>query len=453
MEEAASKQEASLANGSVWKLIAHMSIPAVVLMLIIVLYNVADIFFIGQTGDASKVAAVALASPIYAVLQAFGTLLGSGASTLMSISLGEKNGRKVKSISSFCCYATLLLGVLFALCVLVCAHPIATLLGADANTIGYTSDYITVLLLGAPFILFSSVFGNIVRSDGSVKESLVSNLLGSGLNIALDPLFILGLGWGVSGAAVATVLGNVAASIYLILVVQKKDVFSLKPRDFSLKKDIALSTLILGIPMSLSTLLMSFGDVALNNMLKQYGTVAVAAFGVAGRITMVLAMVAMGICMGIQPLLAYCYGAKNYPRMKEIIWKVLLTCIVTTSLLTLLCFLFRDGVLTAFVHDADVVALGRRFLLAALLSGPVSGVYQLCSSFLQSTANVKAATLVACLRKGIVYIPITVIFFYAFGMNGLVAVTPVVDYISIGIAVVISHFWFKKLKSNMEENA
>ncbi len=450
MEEAASKQEANLANGSVWKLIARMSIPAVILMLIIVVYSVADIFFIGQTGDAAKVAAVALASPIYAVLQAFGTLLGSGASTLMSISLGEKNDRKVKSISSFCCYATIFLGVLFALGVLVFADPLAKLLGADVGTLGYTSDYIKVLLMGAPFILFSSVFGNIVRSDGSVKESLVSNLIGSGLNIVLDPLFILGFGWGVAGAAVATVLGNAAASIYLLLVVRKKDVFSLKPKDFSLKKDIALSTLVLGIPMSLSTLLMSFGDVALNNMLKQYGDAAVAAFGVAGRITMVLAMVSMGICMGIQPLLAYCYGAKDYPRMKEVIWKVLLTCIVSTSFLTLLCFLFRDGILTAFINEADVIALGRRFLLAALISGPVSGVYQLCSSFLQSTANVKGATIVACLRKGIVYIPITFIFFYAFGMDGLVAVTPVADYISIVIAVVISHFWFKKMKSNME---
>ncbi|MDO5574287.1 MAG: MATE family efflux transporter [bacterium] len=443
--------ERMLGEEKVGKLIVRMCIPAVVLMLVIVIYNVADIFFIGQTGDASKVAAIALTSPLYAILQAIGTLFGSGASTSMSISIGEKNYQKVKSISSFCCYITIALGILFAAVVLLFAAPISTALGSNQETQGYTITYITILSMGAPFILFGNVFGNIVRSDGAVKESLISNLMGSVINIILDPIFILGLNMGVAGAAVATVLGNVVASIYLLVVILKKPLFSLNIHDFSIKKEISWGTIALGIPMALSTLLMSFGDVFLNNMLNHYGEVAIAAFGVAGRITMILAMVAMGICMGIQPLMSYCYGARDYQRMKEVIWKVFLTNIVVTSLLTVICFVFRNQLLEAFVNDADVVTLGRRFLIAALLSGPFCGVYQLCSSFLQATAHVKAATFVACLKKGIVYIPAIFILYYVAKIDGLVYATPVVDYISIIVSVIISHYLFQQMKKKLKE--
>lgn len=445
--------ERMLGEAKVGKLIVRMCIPAVILMLVIVLYNVADIFFIGQTGDASMVAAVALASPLYAVLQAFGTLLGSGASTLMSISIGEKDYRKVKSVSSFCCYITLILGVVFAAVILLLSNPVARTLGADADTLGHTVKYISFLSMGAPFILFSSIFGNVVRSDGSVKESLISNLLGSVINIILDPILILGLNMGVAGAAIATVLGNAVASIYLLIVVLKKPIFSLNIHDFTFKKEISWGTVSLGMPLALSTLLMSFGDVFLNNMLGNHGQVAVAAFGVSSKISMVLSMVAMGICMGIQPLISYCYGARNYERMKEIIWKVLLTSIAATSILTALCFVFRDYVLAAFVHDAEVVDLGKRFLIGALISGPLCGVYQLCSSFLQATANVKAATFVACLKKGIVYIPAIFIMYYFAKVDGLIYVPPVVDYISIIISVIISHRWYQVMRKKLKEDA
>lgn len=440
--------EQMLGEEKVWKLIARMCIPAVVLMLVIVIYNVADIFFVGQTGDASMVAAVALASPLYAIMQAFGTLLGSGSSTLMSISIGEKDYQKVKSVSSFCCYISLLLGVLLAVVVVLLATPVAKILGAGQDTLGHTVKYISILSMGAPFILFGSIFGNIVRSDGSVKESLISNLLGSLINIILDPIFILGLNMGVTGAAIATVIGNAAASIYLLVVVLKKPMFSLNIHHFTLRREISWGTVSLGIPMALSTLLMSFGDIFLNQLLGKHGQVAIAAFGVSSRITMVLSMVAMGICMGIQPLISYCYGARNYERMKTVIWEVLITNVVATSILTVFCFIFRNSVLAAFVNDPEVVDLGKRFLIGALISGPLCGVYQLCSSFLQATANVKAATFVACLKKGIVYIPAIFILYYIAKVDGLVFIAPIVDYISIIISVILSHRWYQVMRKN-----
>ena len=235
---------------SVPKAVALMAIPTIVTMLVVVIYNMADTFFIGQTGDAMQVAAVSLATPVFMVFMALGNLFGIGGSSAISRALGEKNEQRARHISAFCCYGSLGVGILMTLIFILFMDGILKMIGASPATIDYARQYLTFVAIGAPFVMFGTAYGNIVRGEGAAKESMIGNLIGTITNIILDPIMILWLGWGVSGAAVATVLGNVAACIfYLYYLLHKKEtVLSIKPSDFQWKNRIASGVFSIGIP-------------------------------------------------------------------------------------------------------------------------------------------------------------------------------------------------------------
>ena len=199
------------------KAVAVMAIPTMISMLVVVIYNMADTFFIGQTGDPMQVAAVSLATPVFMVFMALGNLFGIGGSSAISRALGEKKIERARQISSFCCYGSLGLGIIMSLGFLVGMNGILKLIGASENTIGFARDYLTYIAFGGPFIMFGTAFGNILRGEGAAKESMIGNMIGTVTNIVLDPIMILMLGWGVVGAAVATVIGNIAASAFYLL--------------------------------------------------------------------------------------------------------------------------------------------------------------------------------------------------------------------------------------------
>lgn len=268
---------------SVPKAVALMAIPTIVTMLVVVIYNMADTFFIGQTGDAMQVAAVSLATPVFMVFMALGNLFGIGGSSAISRALGEKNEQRARHISAFCCYGSLGVGILMTLIFILFMDGILKMIGASPATIDYARQYLTFVAIGAPFVMFGTAYGNIVRGEGAAKESMIGNLIGTITNIILDPIMILWLGWGVSGAAVATVLGNVAACIfYLYYLLHKKEtVLSIKPSDFQWKNRIASGVFSIGIPASLNNILMSCANILLNKVLISYGDTPVAAMGIA----------------------------------------------------------------------------------------------------------------------------------------------------------------------------
>ena len=209
------------------KAVATMAIPTIISMLVVVIYNMADTFFIGQTNDAMQVAAVSLATPVFMVFMALGNLFGIGGSSAISRALGEKRMERAKNLSSFCCYGSLGLGVIMAAAFLLGMNGILKMIGASENTFWYAKEYLTYISFGGPFIMFGTAFGNILRGEGAAKESMIGNLIGTVTNIVLDPIMILGLGWGVTGAAVATVIGNIAACLfYLMYFLRKKSVLS-----------------------------------------------------------------------------------------------------------------------------------------------------------------------------------------------------------------------------------
>jgi Na+-driven multidrug efflux pump len=229
-------------------------------MLVMVLYHMADVFFIGQTGDANKVAAVTLASPMFSILSGLGVLLGNGGCTAISLSLGKGEYDKIKKISAFAVWGAIVIGVVFAAVVLPLMGPICNLLGANDETRGFTAEYLRIIAIGAPVIMLTNVVPALIRADGSTTDSMIGNMLGTVLNIALDPLLISVFGMGVSGAAIATVAANVASLVYFVYFLRTKGkIYSVSPKELSLKKDIA------GTVITVEDLREDLDDVTLEN--------------------------------------------------------------------------------------------------------------------------------------------------------------------------------------------
>ena len=302
------------------KAVATMAVPTMISMLVVVIYNMADTFFIGQTQDPLQVAAVSLATPVFMIFMALGNLFGIGGSSAISRALGEKHKERAWHISSFCCYGALGLGVIVAIFSVLGMEVILRLIGASENTIGFARKYLLIISIGAPTILFSTAFANILRGEGAARESMVGNLLGTIVNIVLDPVMILMLGWGVTGAALATIIGNIAACLfYLQYFLRKKSTLTISLKYFKIGGGIARGVVAIGIPASLNNILMSFANIVLNQALVGYGDTPVAAMGVALKSNMLVVLLQIGLCVGIQPLIGYNYGAGNKKRLMQVI--------------------------------------------------------------------------------------------------------------------------------------
>lgn len=447
------KNQKMLESASYPKLLINLCLPTIVIMLVMVIYNMADTFFIGQTGDAAKIAAVSLCAPLFSILSGLGTLLGSGGCTAISLAFGKKELDKIKGYSSFCCYGSLVLGFLFLMVVLLAAKPIALVLGADADTMGSTLWYLRILALGSPVILFSNVFGNIIRADGAAKESMIANGLGTITNILLDALFILAFSWDVAGAALATVLGNCTSCVYLLYYILKKQpALSLHPKYLSLHRETALPVLTLGLPLSFSTLLMSVSHMIANRMVVGYGSIALTAQSVSGKIGMLISMLAMGICMGMQPAVSYNYSSGNLKRLRTIVRDTGIFTVLVGTLLTVACFSARNFLIAAFIDNQEVIDYGQIMVFASIIIGPFYGLYQLCQTFLQSTGKASYATFVALLDKGLFYLPILFVMQNFFGLYGIVFTGAVTLLFSLTAGGILCLQWNKKI-SEKAKNA
>lgn len=420
------------------KAVALMAIPTMISMLVVVIYNMADTFFIGQTNDPMQVAAVSLATPVFMVFMALGNLFGIGGSSAISRALGEKKLGRAKNISSFCCYGSLGLGAVMAALFLARMDGILKIIGASVNTIDFARDYLTYIAFGGPFIMFGTAFGNILRGEGAARESMVGNLIGTVVNIVLDPIMILVFGWGVVGAAVATVIGNIAACLfYLTYFLKKKSSLSIRLRDFKAGERIASGVMSIGVPASLNNILMSCANIVLNQVLISYGDTPVAAMGVALKSNMLVVLLQIGLCVGIQPLIGYNYGARNKKRLMQVFWFTGICTVTLGGVLTAVMVAARQAVIQAFINDAEVISYGIRMVIALQLAGPVLGILFLCINTIQGMGKAIPSLVLTICRQGLIFIPSIYILNALFGLDGAIYAQPAADYISIALALLI----------------
>mgnify|MGYP005760320425 CR=1 FL=1 len=429
------------------KAVAKMAIPSVISSLVTVVYNMADTFFVGQTGDPLQVAAVSLTNPIFILMMAFANMFGMGGSAVLSMALGARDDRRAKNASAFVTYASLIVGIVFAAVLILFMNPILTLFGANAETYEFARGYTFHISYGAPFIIWSAAASFIVRAEGSSREAMIGSMIGTIANIVLDPIFISVLHQGTAGAAIATTIGNVLASIYYLwYFLRKSRSLSVHWKYFTVKEGILTKICASGLPTAIFSALMSVSTIILNQLLVVYGNDPVAAIGIVFKANMFITFLQMGLANGVQPMLGYNYGAGNVKRFRDVESYTKKCCLVTGILATVLYFLLREPIIGLFISDADVIAYGVKMLIAYMLSGPVIGILFVNMNCMQSVGHAFPATVLSVLRQGILLIPLLYVLRALFGLNGVILGQSVTDYIAVALSV----FLWRKIRKGLE---
>ncbi len=437
---------------SIPKAVAQLSVPTILSSLVMVIYNMADTYFVGMVNDSVQNAAVALAAPVLLAFNAVNNLFGVGTSSMMSRALGRHDYEAVRRSSAFGFYCSLLCGMLFSLFCLIFQKNLLFLLGADADTAQATSEYLhwTVVCGAAPAIL-NVVLAYLVRSEGASLHASVGTMSGCILNMILDPIFILpqGFGMGAAGAGLATFLSNCAACLYFFLLLYKKrnvTVVCIHPKKFGFEKAIVLGVCGVGIPASIQNLLNVTGMTLLNNFTSFHGAEAVAAIGIAQKINMVPVQMALGFAQGVMPLISYNYASGNYKRMKEGILFVAKIMIPAMLAVTLFYYFGADMLIGAFMKNEIIIAYGTRFLRGLCLAVICMPIDFLAVGVFQAIGMGKAALMFAVLRKIALEIPAIYLLNYLFPLYGPVYSQFVAEFVLAIAALIMLRRIFSRLQ-------
>lgn len=380
-------------------------------------------------------------------MMAFANMLGMGGSAVLSVALGEKNEKRAKNASSFVTYASLIIGIIFAAVLIIFMDPILTLFGANEQTYEFARGYTFHISYGAPFIIWSAAASFIVRAEGASKEAMIGSMIGTIANIILDPVFISVLEQGTAGAAIATTIGNVLASLYYLwYFLRKSRVLSIHWKYFTVRHGVRKRTCASGLPTAIFSALMSVSTIVLNQLLVAYGNDPVAAIGIVFKANMFITFLQMGLANGVQPLLGYNYGSGNMERFRGVESYTKKCCLVAGVLATLLYFVFREPIIRLFISDENVVAYGVEMLIAYMLSGPVIGFLFVNMNCMQSVGHAFPATVLSVLRQGILLIPLLYLLRALFGLDGVILGQSVTDY----IAVILSAFLWRMIRNGLE---
>ncbi len=436
------------------KAVFKLALPTVLSMIVAVFYNMVDTFFVGRTGDPNQVAAVSVATPVFLFFMAAGNIFGMGGSSFLSRALGEKQYDKAKVISSFCLYAGIFVGVLGAILMLSFMTQILNAVGTSENTFGFAKSYLSWIAYGGPAIVVSTAFTNLIRGEGAAQSSMKGMMAGTVTNIILDPIFILDsffgipcLGLGVAGAAIATVIGNLVSIFFFFVHASRKtSVLTLSPKFFQIRNGIMKGVLLIGLPASITNILMSLSNILMNTFLVKYGDVAVAGMGIAMKANMLVVFVQLGLAAGVQPLIGYNFGARNFPRMKGTMKFAMLSNIIAGVVLAILYVIFTREIVTVFIRDPSVIDMGSKMLRALMFSSPLLGILFVFNFSFQAMGKAKESLALAVSRQGFVFVPCTIIMNKLIGLEGLILSQPIADYVSVIMAFIMFLFMNKEFK-------
>lgn len=436
--EKENKTIAVFENAPVRKAVLQNALPAMAAMLMVLIYNLADTFFIGQTHDDLQVAAVSLATPVFLLFMAVGTIFGMGGTSVISRAMGEGRRAYAAKVCSFCMWSCVAVGTAMSAAFLLLMDQILMLVGASSDTWAYAKTYLTIVSLSGPFVLIANCYSNVIRAEGQSSRAMMGQVIGNLLNVVLDPIMILVFKWDIAGAAIATVLGNVVgAGYYIAYFCSGRSMLSIRLKDFTCKEHVASGVLSIGIPAALGTLLMSVSSIIMNSQMVRYGDMALAGIGVAMKVTMMTGMVCIGLGQGVQPLLGYCVGAKKWRRYQSALRFSLGFALLLSTVLTGICYLFTEQIVGVFLTDAAAVEYGIAFSHILLSTSFLFGVFYVLTNALQARGAALASLIVNISRQGLIYIPAMFLLGALFYENGLVWAQPVADVLSLLLACVL----------------
>lgn len=435
----------------VGRAVISLAVPTVIGQLINVIYNMADTFFIGQLGDPNQVAAATLSMPVFIFLTGFANLFGIGGASMISRCLGANKHDVARQCSSFCVWSAVALSFCYGVAVVLARGVLLPILGANADTLGYCAAYVfwTVGVGAVPTVL-SAALAHLIRAEGYSKQASFGVAFGGILNMVLDPIFIFVFKLEITGAAIATMLSNVVAVIYLAtFVIRRRNVsaITLSPKYFSAGNGVAGEVLSVGLPSFVMTLMSTLSNSALNKMVSAYSNEAVAGMGIAKKIDLIAFAIAQGMTQGTLPLIGYNYSSGDRKRMLSAIRVLLFDCVSVAVVGMAVMFFTAAPITRLFINDALTVEHGRMFLRIVCLACPTTALNFLVITVFQATGKRVQPLVLSFLRKGGLDIPIMLLLNRFVGISGIAWATPLADVLALCVAVVLIIPYLKMLKS------
>jgi len=431
------------------KAVAHFAVPMMLGTSMNVVYSILNAYFLGTLGNTAMLTALALTLPLFAIVMALGNLIGMGSGTFISRLLGEQKYDEVKHVSSFAFYSSMVLGLLVMAVGLPLIDPIVHGLGATPDSFEFTKDYVTVMLVGSPFVVLFFTLENIVRSEGSAVTSMIGMMLSVAVNIMLDALVIFLFHWDVIGVASATVVSNLAASAFYACHMGFKSRFlTVSARWFKASKDILGNVFKIGVPVFIMSIFLGAMSLIFNHFLVEYGDRAVAAYGITSRLLQFPEFILMGLCEGVVPLIAFSFTA-NRLRMKQTIGFTIKAIVALAVVFGIVVYLIADHLMGLFTKDPQLIELGSYILHVTFLSLFISGVNALFTGIFQATAQGTAAFVMSVIQ-GATLIPVLFVANRLNGFHGVVWSLVIADTVTFLIGALMLYVLRNKLQPELD---
>lgn len=435
-----------LGTEKIGKLLKQYALPAIIAQTASSLYNMVDSIFIGQGVGPMAISGLAVTFPLMNLSTAFGTLVGAGAATMLSVLLGQKNYKAANKVLGNVVSLNIIIGLVFMAIALIFIDPILYFFGASENTLPYAKEYISIILIGNVVTHLYFGLNAAMRSSGNPKKAMGLTIFTVVFNTILDPIFIFVLDMGIAGAAWATVI---AQTIAMLVVLHH---FNDKTRPFHFEKGIlrldmrvAKDSLSIGMGPFLMNAAACLVTLFINQQLRKYsGDLGIGAYGICNRFIFMFIMICMGLNQGMQPIAGYNYGARQYSRVKEVFWKTAKLAMVMTTLCFIFGMFFPETAVGIFTHDKELVELSAKALRINVLVFPIVGFQMIATNFFQSLGMVRKSVILSLSRQILFLLPLLYALPLWFGANGVWMSFPISDALATLLTVFMLGRLFKK---------
>ena len=429
----------AILNDDLLLLLVKTSIPTIIGILVMVIYNLTDTFFVGILNNKSMTAAIGIVFSFMSFIQAIGFWFGYGSGNIMSKKIGENEEKEAEIISSIGILFAIVIGILIAILSCFFVLPLSKFIGGSAseNLLNFTVEYLKVIIISIPFGLYSITLYNQLRLCGNVKDGMLGLLIGMAVNIVLDPVLMFVFKFGFIGAGYATLIGQITGCIVLTNLSGKNGNIAVNLKKVRINKDRVYHILAGGMPNFSRQSITSIALILLNVVAAKYGDGVIAALTISSRIAAFAYMIMIGWGQGFQPICAMNYGAKQYDRVKKAFKFAVVGGTLFLIMAAILLYVFSELLIKTMSNDNEVILVGSEILRMQCITMPLLGYFAISSMLMQNIGQYFGASIISISRQGIFYIPLLYILSNIFGEFGIYLLQPVADVLSFGLAVIV----------------